>query len=50
MTRYLSWPPHRTVEETRGVITGLFNAGVDHTWLITLYGTALRESDRAVGC
>jgi [ribosomal protein S5]-alanine N-acetyltransferase len=39
VTRYLSWPPHRTVEETRGVITGLFNVGVDHTWLITLADT-----------
>ncbi len=36
VTRYLSWPPHRGVEETRVVISGLFNVGVDHTWLITL--------------
>ncbi|HEY5149169.1 MAG TPA: GNAT family N-acetyltransferase [Mycobacterium sp.] len=44
VTRYLSWPPHRNVEETRGVITGLFNVGVDHTWLI-----ALRDSGELVG-
>ena len=44
VTRYLSWPPHRDVEETRGVITGLFNVGIDHTWLITL-----RDSGELVG-
>ena len=44
VTRYLSWPPHRDVEETRSVITGLFNVGIDHTWLITL-----RDSGELVG-
>ena len=44
VTRYLSWLPHRTVEETRSVIAGLFNVGVDHTWLITL-----RDSGEPVG-
>jgi len=44
VTRYLSWPPHRNVEETRSVITGLFNVGIDHTWLI-----ALRDSGELVG-
>ena len=44
VTRYLSWPPHRNVEETRSVITGLFNVGIDHTWLIEL-----RDSGEIVG-
>ena len=44
VTRYLSWPPHRDVEETRSVITGLFNVGNDHTWLI-----ALRDGGELVG-
>lgn len=44
VTRYLSWPPHRGVEETRVVISGLFNVGVDHTWLITL-----RDGGRLIG-
>ena len=44
VTRYLSWRPHRDVAETRGVITGLFNTGVDHTWLV-----ALRDSGELVG-
>jgi [ribosomal protein S5]-alanine N-acetyltransferase len=44
VTRYLSWPTHRNVEETRRVITGLFNVGIDHTWLITL-----RDSGELVG-
>ena len=44
VTRYLSWRPHRSVEETRGVITGLFNVGIDHTWLI-----ALRDTGELVG-
>ena len=44
VTRYLSWLPHRTVDETRSVIAGLFNVGVDHTWLITL-----RDSGEPVG-
>jgi ribosomal-protein-alanine N-acetyltransferase len=44
VTRYLSWLPHRTVDETRSVITGLFNIGVDHTWLIIL-----RRSGELIG-
>ncbi|HTY28864.1 MAG TPA: hypothetical protein VMD51_12115, partial [Mycobacterium sp.] len=35
VTRNLSWSPHYNVEETRAVITGLFNVGVDNSWLIT---------------
>ncbi|MDT5069635.1 MAG: hypothetical protein QOK02_5790 [Mycobacterium sp.] len=34
VTRYMSWTPHRGVDETRRVITGLFNVGDDPTWLI----------------
>jgi RimJ/RimL family protein N-acetyltransferase len=34
VTRYLSWTPHRNVDETRRVITDLFNTGDDPTWLI----------------
>jgi RimJ/RimL family protein N-acetyltransferase len=34
VTRYLSWIPHRGVDETRRVITKLFNVGDDPTWLI----------------
>ncbi|HNF07383.1 MAG TPA: GNAT family N-acetyltransferase, partial [Mycobacterium sp.] len=44
VTRYLAWPPHRGVEETRAVIAGLFNVGGDRTWLITL-----RDGDELVG-
>jgi ribosomal-protein-alanine N-acetyltransferase len=34
VTRYLSWIPHRGVDETRRVITKLFNVGDDPVWLI----------------
>ena len=34
VTRYLSWIPHRNVDETRHVITHLFNTGDEPTWLI----------------
>jgi RimJ/RimL family protein N-acetyltransferase len=34
VTRYLSWTPHRGVDETRRVITSLFNSDADPTWLI----------------
>ncbi len=34
VTEYLSWRPHRDVDETRRVITELFNVGDDHTWVI----------------
>lgn len=36
VTRYLSWTPHPDVDETRRVITALFNVGVERTWLIEL--------------
>ncbi len=39
VTRYLSWRPHRNVEETRNVITERFNVGIDHSWLIALRGS-----------
>lgn len=38
VTRYLSWRPHSGVAETRRVITTLFNAGEEHTWLVELDG------------
>jgi [ribosomal protein S5]-alanine N-acetyltransferase len=36
VTRYLSWCPHPHVDETRRVITELFNVGGETTWLIEL--------------
>jgi [ribosomal protein S5]-alanine N-acetyltransferase len=36
VTRYLSWTTHATVDETRRVITELFNVGGETTWLIEL--------------
>lgn len=39
VSRYLSWSPHRGVDETRRVITGLFNVDEDPTWLIETRGT-----------
>jgi [ribosomal protein S5]-alanine N-acetyltransferase len=44
VTRYLSWTPHPDVDETRRVITELFNVGDERTWLIEL-----RESGEAIG-
>ena len=44
VTRYLSWSPHPDVDETRRVITELFNVGDDRTWLIEL-----RETGGVVG-
>lgn len=38
VTRYLSWRPHPGVEETRRVITSLFNVGEERTWLIEFAG------------
>jgi RimJ/RimL family protein N-acetyltransferase len=38
VTRYLSWPPHPNIAETRRVITELFNVGDERTWLIELPG------------
>ncbi|WP_299563609.1 GNAT family N-acetyltransferase [uncultured Mycolicibacterium sp.] len=34
VTRYLSWPTHPDVAETRRVITEVFNVGTDRTWLV----------------
>lgn len=34
VTRYMSWTPHRDVDETRRVITELFNVGAELNWLI----------------
>ena len=39
VTRYMSWTPHPDVDETRRVITELFNVGEEHTWLIELRDT-----------
>jgi ribosomal-protein-alanine N-acetyltransferase len=44
VTRYLLWSPHPNVDETRKVITELFNVGVETTWLIEL-----RDSGQPVG-
>ncbi|MGW4096859.1 GNAT family N-acetyltransferase [Mycobacterium sp. NPDC004974] len=38
VTRYLSCRPHSGVAETRRVITTLFNAGDEQTWLIEVDG------------
>jgi [ribosomal protein S5]-alanine N-acetyltransferase len=38
VTRYLSWPTHPDVAETRRVVTELFNVGDEKTWLIELDG------------
>ncbi len=34
VTRYMSWTPHPGVDETRRVITELFNVGTERNWLI----------------
>lgn len=39
VTRYMSWTPHPHVDETRRVITELFNVGEERTWLIGLRGS-----------
>lgn len=39
VTRYVTWTPHPDVEETRRVVTELFNVGKDRTWLIELKDT-----------
>jgi ribosomal-protein-alanine N-acetyltransferase len=39
VTRYLSWTPHPDVQETRRVITELFNVGDEPTWLIEWHDT-----------
>ena len=44
VTRYMSWTPHPDVDETRRVITELFNVGGERTWLIEL-----RDSGEIIG-
>ena len=44
VTRYMSWTTHRDVDETRDVITDLFNVGDEPTWLIER-----RDTDELVG-
>ena len=39
VTRYLSWTPHPDADETRRVITELFNTADDPTWVIELRDT-----------
>lgn len=39
VTRYVTWTPHPDVDETRRVITELFNVGKERTWLIELRDT-----------
>ena len=44
VTRYVSWTPHSDVDETRRVITELFNVGNERNWLIEL-----QESGEIIG-
>jgi ribosomal-protein-alanine N-acetyltransferase len=47
VTRYLTWTPHRTVEETRQFVTRCVNGwqtGTEYTWLICL------SDDTVIGC
>lgn len=39
VTEFLTWTPHPDVDETRRVITELFNVGDDHTRLVVLRDT-----------
>jgi RimJ/RimL family protein N-acetyltransferase len=43
VTRYLSWTTHPNVDETRRVITELFNVGGETTWVIELRDSGGRE-------
>ena len=44
VTEFLLWTPHPDVDETRRVITELFNVGDDHTWVVLL-----RDSGEIIG-
>ena len=44
VSRYMSWTPHANVDETRRVITELFNVGDDRTWVV-----ALRDGGEVIG-
>ena len=44
VTRYMSWAPHPDVDETRRVITELFNVGGERSWVIEL-----RDSGEIIG-
>jgi RimJ/RimL family protein N-acetyltransferase len=39
VTRYVTWTPHHDADETRRVITELFNVGKERVWLIELAET-----------
>ncbi|HKV18391.1 MAG TPA: GNAT family N-acetyltransferase [Mycobacterium sp.] len=39
VTRYVTWTPHHDADETRRVITELFNVGKERVWLIELADT-----------
>jgi ribosomal-protein-alanine N-acetyltransferase len=47
VTRYMTWPTHRSLEDARAFLAGCdpdWEAGREHTWMITV-----RPSDEAVG-
>jgi ribosomal-protein-alanine N-acetyltransferase len=47
VTRYLTWRPHRTIDDTRAYLAGCtdgWDAGTDLTWALTLAG-----DDRLIG-
>jgi [ribosomal protein S5]-alanine N-acetyltransferase len=44
VTKYLLWTPHPDVNETRRVISELFNVGDDHTYVV-----AIRDSGDVIG-
>ena len=39
VSKHMSWQPHADVDETRRVITELFNVGKDHTLVVVLCDT-----------